>query len=412
MAEYEKQRICYLCSNIYIGKTPLYDYEDETFLIIGQKNNQKKGIIFDGVKYANKIFHDTIKKSEFLRKGDILLNSLGGGSVGRIGYFDIENTDILTDGHIIVFRTLMEHNNKFIYYALKSEQKYLEQLAVGSTNQCFLNVSDVYKVKIPVPPIDEQNKIAEYLDKKCGEIDAITAEIQEQINTLEEYKKSVISEAVTKGLNLNAPMKDSGIEWIGKIPANWDVHPIYSYFTERKHKNSLGREDNLLSLSYGKIIRKDINTNGGLLPESFNTYNIIEAGDIIIRPTDLQNDKRSLRTGLSNEHGIITSAYLALRPNKNVNSSYYHYLLHTYDVQKVFYNMGNGVRQGLNYSEFAKLMVFAPSSTEQQKIADFLDNQCSQVEETIADKQEQIKTLEEYKKTLIYEYVTGKKEVA
>lgn len=272
--------------------------------------------------------------------------------------------------------------------------------------------SDFGNTYLPFPPIDEQNKIAAYLDNKCGEIDAITAKIQEQINTLEEYKKSVISEAVTKGLNPNAEMKDSGIEWIGKIPANWDVHPIYSYFTERKHKNSLGRENNLLSLSYGKIRRKDINTNGGLLPESFNTYNIIEAGDIIIRPTDLQNDKRSLRTGLSHEHGIITSAYIALRPNKDVNSRYFHYLLYTYDIQKVFYNMGNGVRQGLNFSEFAKLMVFAPSPTEQQKIADYLDSQCSQVEEAIADKQKQIETLEEYKKTLIYEYVTGKKEIA
>lgn len=272
--------------------------------------------------------------------------------------------------------------------------------------------SDFGNTYLPFPPIDEQNKIAAYLDNKCGEIDAITAKIQEQINTLEEYKKSVISEAVTKGLNPNAEMKDSGIEWIGKIPANWDVHPIYSYFTERKHKNSLGRENNLLSLSYGKIRRKDINTNGGLLPESFNTYNIIEAGDIIIRPTDLQNDKRSLRTGLSHEHGIITSAYIALRPNKDVNSRYFHYLLYTYDIQKVFYNMGNGVRQGLNFSEFAKLMVFAPSPTEQQKIADYLDSQCSKVEEAIADKQKQIETLEEYKKTLIYEYVTGKKEIA
>ena len=301
---------------------------------------------------------------------------------------------------------------KYVDYYFKTvfvDRKYKKY----SKNVRFsINADEFMALPIVVPPQAEQQKIADYLDKKCGEIDAITAKIQEQITTLEEYKKSIISETVTKGLNPNAPVKDSGIEWIGKIPANWDVHPIYSYFTERKHKNSLGRENNLLSLSYGKIRRKDINTNGGLLPESFNTYNIIEAGDIIIRPTDLQNDKRSLRTGLSHEHGIITSAYIALRPNKDVNSRYFHYLLYTYDIQKVFYNMGNGVRQGLNFSEFAKLMVFAPSPTEQQKIADYLDRQCSQVEEAIADKQKQIETLEEYKKTLIYEYVTGKKEVA
>ena len=213
---------------------------------------------------------------------------------------------------------------------------------------------------IPVAPIDEQKRIADFLDAKCAEIDALVADIQTQIDTLEQYKRSVITETVTKGLNPNAEMKDSGIEWVGEIPAHWSVHPVYSYYGERKNKNRLGKEDNLLSLSYGRVIRKDINTNDGLLPESFNTYNIVEAGDIIIRPTDLQNDKRSLRTGLVKEHGIITSAYIDLCPLKQVDSRYFHFLLHAYDVMKVFYNMGNGVRQGLNYSEFSRLMVFEP----------------------------------------------------
>ncbi|MCK9183472.1 MAG: hypothetical protein M0P13_11440, partial [Fibrobacteraceae bacterium] len=130
-------------------------------------------------------------------------------------------------------------------------------------------------------------------------------------------------------------MKDSGIEWIGKIPENWDAHPLYVYFSERKNRNRLGKEINLLSLSYGKIIRKDINNLEGLLPESFNTYNIVESGDIIIRPTDLQNDKRSLRTGLVDEKGIITAAYIDLKPIVKLSSRYFHYLLHAYDTEKV-----------------------------------------------------------------------------
>lgn len=150
-------------------------------------------------------------------------------------------------------------------------------------------------------------------------------------------------------------MKDSGLEWVGSIPSDWVMHPVHFYFAERKNKNVLGQEDNLLSLSYGRVIRKDINTNGGLLPANFNTYNIIEAGDIVIRPTDLQNDKKSLRTGLCSERGIITSAYIALMPIRELNSAYFRYLLHAYDISKVFYNMGNGVRQGLNYSEFGIL---------------------------------------------------------
>lgn len=201
-------------------------------------------------------------------------------------------------------------------------------------------------------------------------------------------------------------MKDSGISWVGEIPKEWTIMPLYCFYSERKNKNIFGAENNLLSLSYGKVIRKDINTSEGLLPSNYNGYNIVEAGDIIIRPTDLQNDKRSLRTGFSKERGIITSAYIALKPKNGINSRFYHYLLHTYDILKVFYNMGNGVRQGLNYDEFAKLMVYSPSDTEQQRIAEFLDRECGKIDGLKADIQAQIDTLEQYKRSVITEAVT------
>lgn len=201
-------------------------------------------------------------------------------------------------------------------------------------------------------------------------------------------------------------MKDSGISWVGEISKEWTIMPLYCFYSERKNKNIFGAENNLLSLSYGKVIRKDINTSEGLLPSNYNGYNIVEAGDIIIRPTDLQNDKRSLRTGLSKERGIITSAYIALKPKNGINSRFYHYLLHTYDILKVFYNMGNGVRQGLNYDEFAKLMVYSPSDIEQQRIAEFLDRACGKIDGLKADIQAQIDTLEQYKRSVITEAVT------
>lgn len=270
---------------------------------------------------------------------------------------------------------------------------------------------DMKKITIPVPPLPEQKIIAEYLNKQCAEIDALSADIQTEIETLEAYKRSVITEVVTKGLDSDAPMKNSGIDWVGEIPSNWVVHPVYTYFNERNNKNYALQEQNLLSLSYGKIIRKDIDSVGGLLPASFHTYNIVEAGDIIIRPTDLQNDKRSLRTGLVTEKGIITSAYIDLAPKNGINSAYFHYLLHSYDVQKVFYNMGNGVRQGLNYSEFSKLMVFAPPIEEQNDIVNYLDAKCKEIEYIISQKKEQLSILTDYKKSVIFEYVTGKKEV-
>lgn len=201
-------------------------------------------------------------------------------------------------------------------------------------------------------------------------------------------------------------MKDSGIAWVGIIPSHWIIHPVYYYFDERKNKNKFGQEDNLLSLSYGKIIRKDINTSEGLLPESFNTYNIAEKGDIVIRPTDLQNDKRSLRTGLVQERGIITSAYICLKPIKDIDSRFFNYQLHSYDVIKVFYNMGNGVRQGLNFSEFSHLLAFEPPLDEQKCIADYLDAKCAEIDALAADIQAQIDTLEQYKRSVITEAVT------
>lgn len=270
---------------------------------------------------------------------------------------------------------------------------------------------DMKKISIPTPPITEQAVIADFLDEQCAEIDSLISDIQSQIEALEEYKRSVITEAVTKGLDPDVEMRNSGIAWVGDIPAHWITHPLYFYFGARKNKNALGLETNLLSLSYGKIIRKDINSNGGLLPESFNTYNIIEKDDIIIRPTDLQNDKRSLRTGIAREHGIITSAYIAMKAIKSVNLEYFHYLLHAYDVMKVFYNMGNGVRQGLNFSEFSRLMVFEPTIEEQNAIVEYLKEKCDEIDLAIAEKKQQIETIEEYKKSLIFEYVTGKKEV-
>lgn len=201
-------------------------------------------------------------------------------------------------------------------------------------------------------------------------------------------------------------MRDSGIPWIGEVPEGWGIHPLYSYFAERKNKNSMLQEQNLLSLSYGKIIRKDINTNGGLLPANFTTYNIVQPNDIVIRPTDLQNDKKSLRTGLVTEKEIITSAYISLQPIANIYIKYFHYLLHSYDINKVFYNMGNGVRQGLNYSEFSKLMLLCPGKEEQHRIADFLDSKCSEIDTLIENLRARVESAKEYKKAVITEAVT------
>lgn len=202
-------------------------------------------------------------------------------------------------------------------------------------------------------------------------------------------------------------MIDSRVEWIGEIPEIWDVVQLGSIFHEHKNKNVGMQSNNLLSLSYGNIIRKDINTLDGLLPESFEGYNVIDDGDIVLRLTDLQNDHRSLRVGLCHETGIVTSAYISLRKrNSVICSDFYYYLIHSYDVRKGFYGMGAGVRQGLNYAGIRKIMLTLPSVDEQKAIANFLGKKISQVDCLIANVQAQIEKFKAYKQSVITEVVT------
>ena len=202
-------------------------------------------------------------------------------------------------------------------------------------------------------------------------------------------------------------MKDSGVAWLESIPETWNLLQLGSLFLEHKHKNVGMQSSNLLSLSYGKIIQKNINATDGLLPESFEGYNVIDAGDIVLRLTDLQNDQRSLRVGLCGESGIITSAYTTLRRrNDALNSKYFYYLLHSYDIRKGFYGMGAGVRQGLNYAGVRKIMLTVPPESEQTAIAECLDRKTAQVDALISNVQAQIEKLKAYKQSLITEVVT------
>lgn len=202
-------------------------------------------------------------------------------------------------------------------------------------------------------------------------------------------------------------MKNSGIEWIGEIPDDWKVVFLSSILKEHKRKNSGLICNNLLSLSYGKIKRKDINTTDGLLPQNFEGYNIIDDGDIVLRLTDLQNDQRSLRTGIAHETGIVTSAYVTVRClNTIAYPNYMHYLLHSFDTSKGFYGMGDGVRQGLSYDGIKNIELLLPPIIVQQKIADYLDKKCAAVDRLIENQRAQIEKLKEYKQSVITEAVT------
>lgn len=198
--------------------------------------------------------------------------------------------------------------------------------------------------------------------------------------------------------------KDSGVEWIGNIPSHWSVKRFGYIFRENKIKNSGLIETNVLSLSYGCIKEKNIEDNKGLLPESFETYQIIQPNDIIFRFTDLQNDKRSLRSAISKFHGIITSAYIGVRTT--ANAEFYNYLFRAYDQQKVFYSMGDGMRQSLKIDELNRMPIVFPSDVEQQQIVSFLDSETSRIDNLIAKQEKLIEKLEEHRKSVISHAVT------
>lgn len=373
-------------------------------------------LTLNGVVKRSKDDNEGLQPKKFesyqtLRKNNLVfkLIDLENISTSRVG---ISNFDlgIVSPAYIVLQR---KENNKFFYYFFMSMYYgCVFNFLGGQGVRSSLNVSDLLNLYLPVPPLNEQERIAEFLDKKCASIDSSIENLEQKIKSLAEYKKALITQCVTKGLNPKIlEFKDSEIPWIGQIPKHWEVRPLYYFFKERKNKNLLGKEKNLLSLSYGKIIRKDIETKYGLLPENFNAYNIIEKDDIVFRFTDLQNDKVSLRTGLVCEKGIITSAYITITPKRNICVSFYHYLLHCYDLMKVFYNFGNGVRQGLTYKELSKMKILVPPLNEQKEIAEFLDNKCEKIDRLNENYTKQIATLKEYKKSLIYECVTGKKEI-
>ena len=162
----------------------------------------------------------------------------------------------------------------------------------------------------------------------------------------------------------------------------------------------------MLSLSYGKVKRKSIDTVEGLLPESFDGYNIIEKDDIVLRLTDLQNDHTSLRVGLAEERGIITSAYLTIRNRSNFCPKYLYYYLHSFDIAKGFYGMGAGVRQGLNWDGVKWLKILAPSVPEQERIAAFLDAECAEIDAVLEKTRASIEEYKKLKQAVITQAVT------
>lgn len=271
---------------------------------------------------------------------------------------------------------------------------------------------EMKNIIIPTPPIDEQKRIATYLDEQCKKIDEIMADIQNQIDTLEDYKKTVISEAVTKGLDPDVTMKDSGIAWIGVIPEHWKtIKGKYLFTNDKKVVGAKVDDYERLALTMKGVIKRSKDDNEGLQPDKFNTYQILGIDELVFKLIDLQNISTS-RVGLSSYTGIVSPAYIIIKSNGNVLPCYAEKFYLSLWMNQIFNFLGDaGVRSSLNAGELLNLYLPVPPISEQRAIAEFLDGKCSEIDAIITGKQQQLENLKAYKQSIIYEYVTGKKEV-
>lgn len=351
-------------------------------------------------------------KYKYVKKGQLVINKMKAWQ-GSLAVSDYNG--IVSPAYFIYDFTDEEYNHKYFHYLVRSCYKEEFKRISGGIRegQWDLSPEAFANTLALLPPLVEQKYIANYLDIQCSEIDATAEDIQKEISLLEEYKKSVITEAVTKGLNPDAEMKDSGIKWIGKIPINWQaVNPRW-LFAQRKDRAKKGMEQYTASQKYGVISQKDyMNRIGGSIvtvQKDFDILKMVCEGDFVIH-------MRSFQGGLeySKHTGSISSAYVMLIPQKNTGECrYFKWLFKSASYINALQSTSNLIRDGqaMRYSNFIQIIIPYPPLDEQQQIADYLDSKCSEIDAIIADKKRQLDILADYKKSLIYEYVTGKKEV-
>ena len=298
----------------------------------------------------------------------------------------------------------------FVFNAIfvREQFAYMQNSTSGLGNINSTNIEDVI---IPFPPIDEQQKIAEVLDRKCAKIDGLKEDIQTQIDTLEQYKRSVITETVTHGLNPSAPMKESGAGWMPLIPLHWKADKLKFHLRQRGIKNQIDKQVLSLYREYGIVPKDSRDDNHNVTSEDVSDYRYVRVGDFVVNKMKAWQGS----VAVSNYEGIVSPAYFVYEFSDDlINKRYFHYLMRNKTYATEFRRLSGGIREGqcdLPSEALNNTIILLPPLDEQQEIADYLDNKCAEIEQIIADKKSQIETLDGYKKSLIYEYVTGKKEV-
>ena len=331
-----------------------------------------------------------------VRENDILITTRG--TIGKICRVPKKFSEGILHPCIIKFRI---DEQKYCYKLLELIfnhsgilQKQLNYLSNATTIEVIYS-GTLKNLQIPFPPLDEQKKIADFLDEKCGEIDSIRSDILNQIDILNDYKKSVITEAVTKGLNPKVKLKDSGIEWIGKIPEHWEIKPIKT----------------IAKIYNGREVEEELDEN------DFDAIRVFGSGGVF------KFTNKSLYEGeavLFGRKGTIGKPMIVSGAFWTVDTMYYSVCKQGNDNRFLYYILTvfpwepyttQTALPSVVATEIFRNSIGVPSFPEQKKITDFLDEKCTEIETAIAEKQKQLETLDKYKKSLIFEYVTGKKEV-
>lgn len=347
--------------------------------------------------------------------GDLLLNPMDLYSGANCSYSNVEG--VISPAYINLKNKEGVSNSKFYDYYFKVQYWMMVLFSFGKgvsfDNRWTLGQETLMNFPIIHPSLSEQEKIANFLDEKCSYIDLVLKKTRASIEEYKQLKQSVITQAVTKGIRPNRPMKNSGIEWIGEIPTDWKVYRIKTLFNLRDERNTLPLEEvNLISLytDIGVIQHSDIEAKTGNKASNADGYKKVYENDIVVNIILCWMGA----IGRSAYNGVTSPAYDVYTPNADVNSNYYHHYFRTTGFNGDCYKRGRGIMamRWRTYSDqFRDIRVVVPSTEEQQEIVNYLDTKCAEIDKLIEKKEQLIEEFETYKKSLIYEYVTGKKEV-
>ena len=351
--------------------------------------------------------YQIIHENDFIFKM-IDLQNISTSRVGLSPY-----TGLVSPAYIRFVPRKENQYNKFTYYFLMSMYYNCVYNSLGGNGvRSALNATDMGQFKIPYPSLEAQKKIVSFLEEKFVAVDELIANQQGQIEKLKEYKQSVITEAVTKGLDKSAPLKDSGIEWIGEIPAHWIKIKHKVLF---KNVSIKGHGDaTVLSLyrDYGVVPKDSRDDNHNVTSLDTDSYKYVQPNDLVINKMKAWSGS----IAITDYEGIVSPAYYTCKVNyKYITKRFIHHYLRNKHLVGLYEMYSAGLREGqwdLSIDDFQSIEIAIPPTLEEQDaIAKAIDEKCDSIDKLIAIKQEKIEKLQEYKKSLIYEYVTGKKEV-